>query len=137
MVRDASRSASEAAPVRPGRRLSHVGIVLLMLSAIFFGFNFAHEWILSQQIEQTAAQLQQKIDQTNAQNQQLQNQLAYLDSKEYIVPTARARLGMAQRGDTLMRVVVGPPTIHIVRVHEAAPSPPQSLFSRLLRAIFQ
>lgn len=136
-VRGSSRSASESAPSRSHGRATTVGMALLVVSAVFFGGSFTHEWLLSRQIEASAAQLQQRIDQINAQNQQMQSQLAYYGSKAYIVPEARAILGLAQPGDTLMHVQFLPPHINIVRVPVRAPVPHESLFVRLLRAIFQ
>ena len=135
-VRRASHETSEAATVRPGWRASRLGIVLLALSAIFFGVNFTQEWLLSHQIQQRAADLQAGIAATNARNAQLQSQLAYYSSKEYIIPAARA-LGMAHPSDTLMLVKQEPPTVRIVRVHVQAPVQPQSLFIHLLRTILQ
>ena len=134
-VRRASRETSVAAFARPDRRASRLGIVLLALSALFFGINFTQEWLISHQIRQRAADLQAGIVATNARNAQLQSQLAYYRSKEYIIPAARA-LGMARPGDTLMLVKQEPPRVRIVRVYGQAPAS-QSLFIRLLRAIFQ
>ena len=135
-VRRASRDMAEAAVVRPGRRAVRLGIVLLMLSALFFGVNFGQEWLISHQIQQRATQLQARITATNALNAQLQSQLAYYRSKEYIIPTARRALGMARPGDTLMFVKQELPTVRIVRVPVQAPAA-EGLFIRLLRAIFQ
>src|SRR5689334_12101197 len=134
-ARGPSRETAEARLVRPSRRAARLGIALLALSAIFFGVNFTQEWLISHQIQQRAAQLQAGIAAANAQNAQLQNQLAYLSSKEYIIPAARA-LGMSQPGDTLMLVKQESPTVRIVRVHVRASIGPQTLFIRLLRAIF-
>ena len=133
-VRGPSRDTAEAQFVRPSRRVSRLGVALLALSALFFGINFTQEWLISHQIQQRAAQMQARIAATNAQNAQLQSQLAYLSSKEYIVPAARL-LGMARPGDTLMFVKHEPPTVRIVRVPVQAPA--EGLFIRLLRAIFQ
>ena len=135
VVRRASHETSVAAFVRPDRRASRLGIVLLALSALFFGINFTQEWLISHQIRQRAADLQAGIVATNARNAQLQSQLAYYRSKEYIIPAARV-LGMARPGDTLMVVNQEPPRVRIVRVHVQTPAP-ESLFIHLLRAIFQ
>jgi cell division protein FtsB len=135
-VRRASSETVEAAVVRPGRRASRLGLILLALSALFFGVNFGQEWLISHQIQERAAQLQARIAATRALNTQLQSQLAYYRSKEYIIPTARRVLGMARPGDTLMYVKQEPPTVRIVRVHVRTPAV-EGLFIRLLRAIFQ
>jgi cell division protein FtsB len=135
-ARGPSRDTAEAQFVRPSRRVSRLGVALLALSALFFGINFTQEWLISHQIQQRAADLQAGIAATNALNAQLQSQLAYYRSKEYIIPTARRALGMARPGDTLMFVKQEPPTVRIVRVHVPAPAT-EGLFIRLLRAIFQ
>ena len=134
-VRRASHETSGAAVVRPDRRASRLGIALLALSALFFGINFTQEWLISHQIRQRAADLQAGIVATNARNAQLQSQLAYYRSKEYIIPAARA-LGMARPGDTLMLVKQEPPRVRIVRMYVQNPAS-EGLFIRLLRAIFQ
>jgi len=134
-ARGPSRETAEARFVRPSRRASRVGLALLALSAIFFGINFTQEWLISHQIQQRAADLQAGIAATNALNAQLQSQLAYYSSKEYIIPAARI-LGMPRPGDTLMLVKQEPPRVRIVRVHVQTPAP-ESLYIHLLRAIFQ
>ena len=134
-ARGPSRETAEAQFVRPSRRTSRLGVALLALSALFFGINFTQEWLISHQIQQRAADLQAGIAATNARNAQLQSQLAYYRSKEYIIPAARA-LGMARPGDTLMLVKQEPPRVRIVRVHVQTPAP-ESLFIHLLRAILQ
>jgi cell division protein FtsB len=135
VARGPSHETAAARFVRSSRRASRLGVALLALSALFFGINFTQEWLISHQIQQQAADLQARIAATNALNAQLQSQLAYYRSKEYIIPAARA-LGMARPGDTLMLVRQGPPRIRIVRVYAQAPAS-EGLFIRLLRAIFQ
>jgi cell division protein FtsB len=117
--------------------MPRVGIVLLALSAVFFGINFGHEWWLSHQIEAQAAGLRQQIAQAEAQNTQLQQQITYYGSKQYIILKARSQLGMVRPGDTLMHVQQLPPRVKIVRIHAQPAAPHESLFIHLLRAIFQ
>jgi cell division protein FtsB len=134
-VRGSGRVTVESASTRPNRRHRRWGFVLLLLSAIFFGVNFTQEWLTSHQVQQQAANLQAQIAQTNALNQQLQSQIAYFQSKQYIIPEAR-KLGMTRPGDVLMYVKQLPPTYRVVHVKKA-PAPPQSsLFANLLQAIF-
>ena len=134
-VRGSSRTTGESASTRSSRPHRRWGIVLLVLSAIFFGVNFAQEWLTSHQVQQQAANLEVQIAQTNALNQQLQNQIAYYQSKQYIIPEAR-KLGMTRPGDVLMYVKQLPPTHRVVHVKQAAPAPRNSFFTNLLQAIF-
>ena|SRR5947209_5157560 len=134
-VRGSGRTTVESASTRPNRRHRRWGIVLLLLSAIFFGVNFAQEWLTSHQVQQQAANLQAQIAQTNTLNQQLQGQIAYFQSKQYIIPEAR-KIGMIRPGDVLMYVKQLPPTYRVVHVKKAPPAPRSSLFANLLQAIF-
>ena len=134
-VRGSSRNTVESAPTRPGRRHRRWGIVLLLLSAIFFGVNFAQEWFTSHQVQQQAANLRTQIAQTNALNQQLQAQIGYYQSKQYIIPEAR-KLGMIRPGDVLMYVKAQPPVYRTVRVPQAPPTHKSDFFANLLQAIF-
>ncbi len=135
-VRGASRGPVESEPARRSRRASRLGIALLLCSAVFFGINFAQEWLFSRQVQQNVAQLQARIADVNAQNAQLQQQLAYVNSKDYIITQARID-GMVMPGDTLMHVTQLPGPTKIVHVPVHAPTPPESFFIRMLRAIFQ
>ena len=133
-----ARVAGRGNPIspRPAWRRSHLGILLLVLSATFFGVNFSQEWLMSHQMQQNAAALQAHIAAQEALNAQLQNKIAYYSSKDYIVTEARL-LGMARPGDTLMLVKPQPATLRTVRVRVPAAAPAESVFIRLLRAILQ
>jgi cell division protein FtsL len=135
--RSANRVIRDSSSPRPDRRIARLGIVLLAVSALFFGVSFARESLVSRQIQANAAQLQQEIDQANAQNSQLESQIAYLGSKPYVMTEARAKLGMVQPGDNQVHVVVGPPRVKVVRIAVPAAPSRENLFSSLLRAIFQ
>ena len=135
-VRGASRGSPEPLPPRSTRRASRLGIVLLGLSAVFFGVNFSQEWLVSRQVEQSAAALQAQINAQTALNSRLQNAIGYYGSKDYIVTAAR-ELGMARPGDTLMLVKSQPPTIRTVYVRVQPPAPHESFLTHLLRAIFK
>src|SRR5579884_2312348 len=134
-VRGSGRTTVESASTRPNRPHRRWGIVLLLLSAIFFGVNFTQEWLTSHQVEQQAADLQAQIAQTNALNQQLQSQIAYYQSKQYIIPEAR-KLGMTRPGDVLMYVKQLPPTYRVVHMKKAPAGPQGNVFANLLQAIF-
>ncbi len=136
-VRGPSRPAPEPPPRRAPKIRSHLGMALLALSAVFFGVNFAHEWVTSHRIEAQTASLQARIAQQNAYNKYLQSQLATYSSQDYIMQQARAQFGMAQPQDALVRVVELPPRVKVVRVRVPAPAPRESIFVHLLRAIFQ
>ncbi len=129
------QSMSNVVAERPSCRASRVGIILLVLSALFFGVNFTQEWWVTHGIEQSAAQLQRDIAATNAHNQQLRDEIVYVQSKEYIRRRARM-LGMAEPGDTLAAMVVQQPRARIVRVYQQDP-PPRNAVVSLLRTIFQ
>lgn len=135
-VRSASRGPVENEPARRKRRGSRLGIALLLCSAVFFGINFAQEWLFSHQVQQNVAQLQARIADVNTQNTQLQQQLAYVNSKDYIMTQARAD-GMVMPNDTLMHVTQLPGATRIVHVPMHVAAPPESFFIRMLRAIFQ
>lgn len=135
-VRGASRNSADSAPVRRTRRVSHLGVVLLFCSAVFFSINFAQEWWFSRQVQQNVAQLQDRVAHQQAVNAQLQQQLAYYNSKDYIVTQARA-YGLVRAGDTLMHVTQLPGPTRVVRVAAQPTAPQESFFIRMLRAIFQ
>jgi cell division protein FtsL len=136
-VRGANRVIRDGPSSRPDRRVARLGIVLLAVSALFFGVSFARESLVSRQIQANAARLQQAIVAANAQNSQLESEIAYLGSRSYIMTEARSRLGMVQPGDTQVHVVVGSPRVKVVRVPVRAEAPHEGLFISLLRAIFQ
>lgn len=120
---------------RPAWRSPRVGVLLLLLSALFFSVNFAQEWWASHQVQQQAVQLQQKIDAATAQNARLQQQLSYYSSKQYVISQARV-IGMGRPGDTLLVVNQGPARVRTIYVHAPAQVAPHNIFTRLLHALF-
>ncbi len=117
------------------RRPPRVGVVLLVLSTLFFGVNFAQEWWVGHQVRQEAAQLQQQIDATNAYNKQLGSAKAYYASKSYVTRHAR-EIGMSRPKDVLLVYQQGPPHVRVVHVTKPAPAP-ENIFARLVHAVFQ
>lgn len=114
-------------------RWPRTGIVLLLLSGLFFVVNFAQEWLNSNGVKSQAAAMRQQVDMTNRLNAQLQSQLSYRVSKEYVISAARA-YGMAMPGDTLMMVTTGPPRVHTVYVYKPAPQQ-ENLLDHLLQTV--
>ena len=133
----AARGASTApvAPTPSVWRSRRLGVALLALSAVFFGVNFAQEWWVSHQVQQQAASLRQQIGAQNALNAQLQSQISYYGSRQYIITRAR-QIGMSFPGDTLMQVVQQPTRYKTIRVPAPAQPQSQGFLSGLLHAIF-
>jgi len=116
------------------RRAPRVGVVLFILSTVFFGVNFAQEWLVSHQVQQTATEIKREISQTEAHNIALQQAFTYYSSKAYVVRRAE-ELGMARPKDTLLVYQQGPPQVRIV--HKPLPAPaPENVFTHVLHAIF-
>jgi len=116
------------------RRAPRVGVVLFILSIVFFGVNFAQEWLVSHQVQQEAVAIKREISQTEAHNIALQQAFTYYSSKAYVVRRAE-ELGMARSKDTLLVYQQGPPQVRIV--HKTLPAPaPENVFTHVLHAIF-
>ena len=129
------RSGVGAPPGGQRHRPPRVGAVLFVLSTIFFGVNFAQEWLDGHQVQQQAARLTQEIKQTEARSRDLLRAQAYYSSKSYITRYAH-EIGMARPGDTLLVIQQDQPQVRIV--HKSVPAPaPDNIFARLLHTIFQ
>ena len=116
------------------RRAPRVGVVLFILSIVFFGVNFAQEWLVSHQVQQTAAAIKREISQTEAHNIALQQAYTYYSSKPYVIRRAE-ELGMARPQDTLLVYQPGPPQVRVVPKTLPAPVP-ENAFMHVLHAIF-
>ena len=116
------------------RRAPRVGVVLFILSIVFFGVNFAQELLVSHQVQQEAVAIRREISQTEAHNIALQQAFTYYSSKAYVVRRAE-ELGMARPKDTLLVYQQGPSQVRIV--HKTLPAPaPENVFTHVLHVIF-
>jgi cell division protein FtsB len=116
------------------RRAPRVGVVLFILSIVFFGVNFAQELLVSHQVQQEAVAIRREISQTEAHNIVLQQAFTYYSSKAYVVRRAE-ELGMARPKDTLLVYQQGSPQVRIV--HKTVPAPaPENVFTHVLHVIF-
>lgn len=97
------RSGADVAAGKPGR--AHPGRILLLLLLVVVLFI---SWMIYRQQQQQYnsllqqnSELAQKLTDLDASNQKLKQQLANLDSPEYIEEYAREHLNMVKPGDVI------------------------------------
>lgn len=135
MARIREASFNYSAPRPSNKRTRRVGTILLTISAIFFGVNFAQRWWTVEQSRQRGVQLQQQIAVVQAANTQLRQDIDYYNSQQFVVDQARV-IGMSRPGDTLISINWLQPPRQMEAAHSTRTSAEPNVVVRLLQTIF-
>lgn len=83
------------------RRMTPTTIILLVVSVLFV-YNFVVQVVRQTQLEQYRDTLEQNVIRLREENAILERSVTYYESRDYAESVARAQLGYARPGDTVM-----------------------------------
>ncbi|MBI2848824.1 MAG: septum formation initiator family protein [Chloroflexi bacterium] len=105
--------------------LNRVFLLLTIPILVYLGFSTGKKALDAYSLNQQANEIRRQIDALKARYTDLQNQVQYFQSEEYVEKAAREQFGLVKPGDVAV-VVVAPKPVPSLKDEKAASHSPQS-----------